>query len=173
MQRGLRLTNKGEAARSGQSRGDRTGELEAELCDLAEGEAVFWKAADCSEESNESNLEDILAFESVGSGLSLFEGLEHNGLKLPAPNELDERESGRKVIEVLRALMRLRIFLVGFEHMSAREFYSTLYHQTLWEGCYVNKRHPGAMTIIDVSHRLSRSDIVQRLEDMKESESVH
>ena len=57
--------------------------------------------------------------------------------------------------------------------MSAREFYSTLYHQTLWEGCYVKKRHPGAMTIIDVSHRLSRSDIVQRLEDMKESESVH
>jgi hypothetical protein len=64
---------------------DRTAELEAELRSLADGDAVFWTSQDCPAEVRESNLEDILAFESVGSGTSLFEGLQEHGVDLPQP----------------------------------------------------------------------------------------
>jgi hypothetical protein len=112
----------------------------------------------------ESDLEDILAFESVGSGPSLFEGLERHGLRLPPPDELNERQIIDKVREVANALLELQIALVGFEAMSPRELYSTLWNQTLWEGCYFKKRNPGALTVIDVSRQMSPAEIESFLE---------
>jgi hypothetical protein len=57
--------------------------------------------------------------------------------------------------------------------MSARELYATLWHQTLWEGCYVRKRNPAALTLIDVSRRIPRSEMLEFLENLKKRESVH
>jgi hypothetical protein len=45
--------------------------------------------------------------------------------------------SAREVMEIFRALEKLQVFLIGFEEMNARELYSKLWRQTLWEGCYV------------------------------------
>jgi len=56
--------------------------------------------------------------------------------------------------------------------MSACELYSTLWNQTLWEGCYVRKRHPGAITLIDVSHKMLRSDMLQFLEDLRKPDCI-
>lgn len=148
-------------------------ELEERLSRLSEGDAVFWSSPGFPAEVHESNLEDILAFESVGSGVSLFEGLEQHGTDLPHPDTLDEHQSACKSMEVLRALEGLRIFLIGFEGMSAREFYSILWSQTLWEGCYVKKRNPGAITLIDVSHKMSHSDMERYLEDLQKAGTVH
>jgi hypothetical protein len=156
-----------------QKRAKRADELEEDLNRLAGGDAIFWTSGNCPAELRESILEDILAFELTGSGTSLFEGLQEHGLELPPPEKLDELQSTEKVSEVLRALACLRIFLIGFEDMTAREFYSTLWNQTLWEGCYVEKRNPGALTVIDVSHRLSRPDLLRFLEDLQKSGSVH
>jgi hypothetical protein len=146
--------------------------LERELNDRADGDAVFWSSPDCPPDALESNLEDILSFESVDSGVSLFEGLQQHGLDLPHPERLDEYRSACKVMEVLQALEDLRIFLVGFEGMNAREFYSTLWNQTLWEGCYVRKRHPGAITLIDVSHKMLRSELEQFLGDIQKPNRI-
>jgi len=121
----------------------------------------------------ETNLEDVIAFESVGSGPSLFEGLQANGVELPPPDQLDEDQSARKAEEVLHALAGIRVFLIGYAHMSARKFYRTLWHQTLWEGCYIEKRIPGAHTIIDVSHQMPRSALLEYLESMKSAAIVH
>jgi hypothetical protein len=151
---------------------DRTAELEAELRSLADGDAVFWTSPDCPAEVRESNLEDILAFESVGSGTSLFEGLQEHGVDLPQPEKLDEMQCARKALEVMHALADLRIFLVGYDHMTARELYSTLWNETLWEGCYVEKRHPGALTVIDVSHLMTHSEVLQFLQDLGQSSAV-
>ena len=158
---------------AGQNPPDRAGELEEELKHLSDGDAVFWTSPSCPSDVRESNLEDVLAFESVESGTSMFAGLEEHGVTLPRPEELDERQSAEKSIEVLRALAELRIFLVGFEGMGACEFYSRLWHQTLWEGCYVEKRYPGAVTIIDVSHKIPRSELLNFLEELKNGSSIH
>jgi hypothetical protein len=151
----------------------RAKELEEELNRLADGDAVFWSSENCPGELWESNLEDVLAFESVGTGTSVFEGLQQHGVILPAPERLDEQECAEKATEVLHALARQRIFLFGFDDMTAREFYSTLWNQTLWEGCYVEKRNPGAITLIDVSHKMLRSEMLQFLEELKRAGSVH
>ena len=158
---------------SDQDRVDHCCRMEEELKRMAEGDAVSWKSGKLPLDMWESNLEDILAFESVGSGTSLFEGLQQRGLDLPPPEKLDETQCTGKVREVMAALIRIKIILVGFEDWTAREFYSTLWNQTLWEGCYVEKRIPGAMTIIDVSHRLSHSDILSILEEVQKSEAIH
>jgi hypothetical protein len=50
------------------TRSDRAEQLESELKRLADGDAIFWTSGDCPAEVRVSNLEDILAFESVGSG---------------------------------------------------------------------------------------------------------
>ena len=154
-------------------RTDRASRLEEELKNMADGDASFWTSKDCPADLRETNLEDILAFEAVGSGTSLFDGLQQNGLDLPRPETLDERQSAKKAAEVVRALEELQVILIGFERMSARQFYWTLWNETLWEGCYVKKRTPGAVTIIDVSHSIPRSEILAILERAAKAGTVH
>ena len=162
----------GNSRNADPDRMNRIEKLESELNNLADGDALFWFHPDFPADVQEENLEDILAFESVSSGTSLFEGLQQHGLDLPHPEKLDEYQSACKVMEVLRALEELRIFLIGFDSMSACELYSTLWNQTLWEGCYVRKRHPGAITLIDVSHKMLRSDMLQFLEDLRKPDCI-
>ncbi len=82
-------------------------------------------------------------------------------MSLPPPESLDEGQSIREIDEIM-----LRIFLIGFENMTPREFYSTLWIETLWEGCYMKKRNRGAATFMDVSHSLSHSEIRKCLDDL-------
>jgi hypothetical protein len=147
--------------------------LQQDLSDLCGGMAIFKKSPALPAEVQESDLEDILAFESVGKGTSLFEGLQAHGLDLPQPEKLDERQSRRKAMEVLHALADLKIFLVGFDKMNGRELYRTLWHQTLWEGCYVKKRNPGSVTVIDVSHKMNPSEIQRYLDTLISRHTVH
>jgi hypothetical protein len=152
---------------------ERIQEVERELMRLSGGRYRSRILPDISPQDRLSYLEDMLAFESVESGTSLFHGLEENGVKLPRPEELSEHQCGRKAMEILEALGNLRILLLGWEHMSPRELYSTLWHQTLWEGCYVEKRNPGAITLIDVSRSMSQADMRRFLEDLQKGSRVH
>jgi hypothetical protein len=151
----------------------RIAKLRDKLRSLTDGHAVLKESPECSPDTLESSLEDILAFESVGSGPSLFEGLQAHGIDLPRPDSLNELQSAQKVMEVLKALADLQIFLIGFDEMSARQLYSILFSQTLWEGCYVKKRHPGAMTLIDVSHKMSQAEIQRYIDDIMKADRVH
>ena len=144
---------------------DRASQLEEELRRLKDGDVVFHTSNDCPADLRVSNLEDILAFEDVASGTSLFVGLQEHGIDLPRPENLDERQSAEKIGQVMVALAELQIVLIGFEKMSARQVYRTLWNQTLWECCYIKKRNPGAITVIDVSHSMPRSEILALLEE--------
>jgi hypothetical protein len=151
----------------------RIAKLQEELNAISGGESIFKVSPECPPDLLESGLEDIVAFESVGSGTSLFEGLQMHGMELPRPDRLNEAQSAKKVMEVLSALAELQIFLIGFDNMNPCELYSTLFSQTLWEGCYVKKRHPGALTLIDVSHKMKRSEIQRYLDEMIKTGTVH
>jgi hypothetical protein len=166
-QDGTGVAGKGDRERAG-----RIEKLKADLQDLCGGESVFALSPQSPQGMEEADLEDILAFESVGTGISLFEGLEMNGTELPPPDKMNELQSQRKVMEIFRALEELRIFLIGFEDMTGRELYSLLWHRTLWEGCYIRKRNPFAITLIDVSHRIPRSEMRRFLESLTKAESV-
>ncbi|HYK91773.1 MAG TPA: hypothetical protein VE398_23605 [Acidobacteriota bacterium] len=69
-------------------RTSRIAELMARLKRVTEGE--FELGGCLSPEAKEAHLEDILAFESVSTGTSLFQGLEQHAVKLPRPESLDE-----------------------------------------------------------------------------------
>lgn len=73
----------------------------------------------------------------------------------------------------MQTLARIGVFLVGWEGMTARQLYSTLWGETLWEGCYVEKRNPGALTLIDIPHKLSPTDIRQYLEELQTTGTIH
>jgi hypothetical protein len=148
-------------------------QMQDKLNELAGGLFSIKTSPDLSADMVESYLEDIINFESVDSGISLFDGLQQHGVHLPPPEELNDFLSVRKVREILRALEKLQIFLIGYEEMTARELYSTLWHQTLWEGCYIKKRYPGAMTLIDVSHKMMQSDIQQCLDELMKVRRIH
>jgi hypothetical protein len=147
--------------------------LKEELSRLSDGDSVFSTTAGCPGDFQEAMLEDILAFESVESGISLFEGLQLHGVELPPPRKLNEWQSQRKVMEIFHALAELQIFLIGFDTMSARELYSTLWDQTLWEGCYVKKSLPGAITLIDVSHKMTKAEMLGFIGAEKQMDSIN
>jgi hypothetical protein len=148
-------------------------ELEEELRRLSDGNVAFRMINGCPPELRRAGLEDALAFESIESGISLFDGLQAHGLELPRPEVLDERQSAKKVEEVIFALLELHIVIIGFEGMSAREFYKTLWEETLWEGCYVPKKYPGSVTIIDVSRSIPKAEILKQLDEMMREHSIH
>lgn len=133
--------------------------LESKLLRMSKGKSSASTAPDCPPELRESHLEDILAFESLSSGPSLFEGLQDRGVDLPDPADLDEWESAEKIVQILEALARIQVFITGLAHLGPREAYAKLYRETLWEGCYVQKKTPGAMTVMDASHRMSGDEI--------------
>jgi hypothetical protein len=163
----------GAEAMTDQQRLDRIGEIERELNWLADGDyASGGNTEDVPLEDRQNYLEDVLAFESVGSGPSLFEGLEANGLKLPPPERLSDRECFGKTKKIMKALLEIGVILMGFEHMSPRELYSTLFHQTLWEGCYAKRRFPGLITFMDVSHRMQRSEMVDIMKNIQRAQRV-
>lgn len=151
---------------------ERVRALEEALRRLCGGDADCWTAHDCPEDLWEAHLEDVLAFENVGVGLSLFEGLEMHGLRLPRPETLNEKQSRKKVFEILQALLGLQVMLAGFEHLSGRQLYRTLFEDTLWDGCYVKKKRPELVTIIDMSRTPRRTEQRLRMIAMAKARTV-
>jgi hypothetical protein len=149
--------------------------LVAELKDqiIRDHDAAFEIAEDIPLDVQEAHLKDIIAFESVSSGVSLFQGLEQHGVKLPRPETLSEKQCITKVLQVFRALAANGVLLIGYEEMDPISLYAKLWHETLWEGCYLENRPPGALTMIDVSRSMSGSDWRNLMEDLKKAPMVH
>ncbi len=112
----------------------------------------------------ESYWEDIVAFESKdGTQPSLFEGLEQQGIGLPAPEELTDEEVALKVEEVILALAEIRVFLLGLGAFTDRELYAKLWKETLWEGRYIKRKNPASMTVINLLEEQSGGYVRQFL----------
>ncbi len=167
------MTQASETGNTDSNLSDRIKKLRQDIRNLCGGKVIYKSPSAFPAEVQEMDLEDILAFENVGKGPSLFEGLQENGLALPHPAKLDESECRRKAEEIMLALAELRVFLLGFQGMTARELYRILWHQTLWEGCYVKKRYPGSVTLIDVSHKMSRREIQRQMERLMRAGTIH
>ncbi len=169
-QQGIRVRQSSGREAGEAGRTPRLKELIGQLNQLHDGN--FEMGGSLPPERREAHLEQVLAFESVGTGTSLFQGLEEHGIKLPRPENLNEMQCIKKVTEVGRALAKLGVMLVGFEHMDPKTFYSTLWNETLWEGCYLEKRDPDALTFIDVSHSMSKADWRRFMEELNRSQTV-
>ena len=64
---------------------------------------------------------------------SEFEQLRKEGIDLPATEQLDDAGVSRKLSEIVEAMSRRHTFLEHTDHLSDRQLYEQLYHETLHE----------------------------------------
>ena len=106
--------------------------LRREIDEVAGGEMMSGKTADCDPEIEEAFLEHVLALETHGF-VSPFETLTKEGLDLPPPDKLDDATLNTKLWELINILARRRLFLHNTDHLSDRELYTWLWSDALRE----------------------------------------
>ena len=110
----------------------RINELRESAREAAGGEMTEWESDDCPPEMAEQFWRNVLAYESAGETCH-FKQLEEAGVTLPAPEELDDAAVSDKLWEMIRGLAHLNVFLSQTDHLSDRELYEHLWHDSLRE----------------------------------------
>jgi hypothetical protein len=106
--------------------------LRREIDEIAGGEMISGKIADCDPKAEEAFLENVLALESHGYVCPL-DTLQQAGFDLPAPEQLDDPALTAKLWELIRELAQRRLFLHCTDHLSDRELYIWLVTDALRE----------------------------------------
>jgi hypothetical protein len=116
-----------------QAQRERIEALKQQANELAGGEMTHYEADDIDPNIAEAFWENVLAFESAEPGETLFVELEKAGVKLPAPDDLDDVQVTEKVWEVAHKLGEWNVFLEHTDHLSDRELYAHLWTDSLRE----------------------------------------
>ena len=106
--------------------------LRREIDEVAGGEMVSGKMADCDPKVEEAFLENVLALETHGF-VCPFDTLIKDGFDLPPPEKLDDAALTAKLWELIRELGKRRLFLHCTDHLSDRELYTWLVTDALRE----------------------------------------
>jgi hypothetical protein len=110
----------------------RINELREAAREAAGGEMTEWESPDAPPELAEQFWANVLAYESAPETCH-FNQLEEAGIELPEPGQLDDAALTAKLWEVINSLARLNVFLSQTDHLSDRELYEELWHDTLRE----------------------------------------
>jgi hypothetical protein len=110
----------------------RINKLKQQLEEISGGEVTFGSASDCDPDVEEAFLEHVLAFESE-EGVRPFDVLKREGFDLTPPQELTDDILEGKLLELIDALARYRLYLERTDHLSSRELYSWLWNDVLRE----------------------------------------
>jgi hypothetical protein len=110
----------------------RVNELREAAREAAGGEMTEWESPDCPAELAEAFWSNVLAYESAKETCH-FVQLEEDGVDLPEPAALDDARLTAKLWGVIHALAKRNVFLSQTDHLSDRELYENLWHDTLRE----------------------------------------
>jgi hypothetical protein len=91
---------------------------------------VFDTSPDCPAEVEEAFLSSVLAFE-MSPKRTLMDLLCELGIELPRPRKLTDSQLTAKLWQVIQALLSRAVVLCNTDHLSDREFYTLLWHETL------------------------------------------
>src|SRR5689334_15207532 len=91
--------------------------LRREIEEVAGGEMICGKSADCDPEIEEAFLEHVLALETHGL-VCPFETLIKEGLELPPSENLEDAALTEKLWELIRELANRCLFLHCTDHLS-------------------------------------------------------
>jgi len=108
----------------------RINELQAQVDALGVSEGYV--RPDAPPEIEEAFLRNIVAYESAPM-TTHFARLEQAGVQLPSPDELDDAALTAKLWEVIHGLARIDAFLGSTDHLSDRDLYAHLWHDSLRE----------------------------------------
>lgn len=106
--------------------------LRREIDEIAGGEMVSGKIADCDPKVEEAFLENVLALETHGF-VCPFDILIKDGFDLPPPEQLADPALSAQLWELIRELAKRRLFLYRTDHLSDRELYTWLVTDALRE----------------------------------------
>ena len=106
--------------------------LRREIDEVAGGEMFSGKVAGCDPKVEESFLEHVLALETH-SFVAPIDALIKDGFDLRPPENLDDAALTAKLWELIRELVRRRLFLHCTDHLSDRELYTWLVTDALRE----------------------------------------
>jgi hypothetical protein len=135
----------------------RINELKEQVKEVAGEPLATYEAEDAPPGAIEEFWRHVLEYEAA-SDTTDYEELRHDGIDLPAPEELDDATLSEKLWVVVHALARRQTFLVSTDHLSDRELYEDLWEESLHE---VTKSVPasGWVRTIDLVSSGSEEDI--------------
>ena len=131
-------------------------ELKRQIREVA-GPVAFGGGA-CPPEIEERFLEQVLAFEREDA-VPLFDRLIHAGVRLPSPEEVSDGDLHHTLWQVIRALALLGAYLQCTNHLSDRELYSHLWHETLREPTVLLPHDPAFSMHLDLIGSGSEEDM--------------
>lgn len=100
-------------------------EMKAELDELSDGKMIMRTCEDMDQGLEGAFLESILAYEHAEQ-VPFRTLLERDGVTLPEPNILSDKELSAKLEEVIQAMAKRRNFLDCTNHWNDRELYTHL-----------------------------------------------
>ncbi len=112
------------------ARESRINELKDKVKEVVGGEMTTWESDECPSEQAEQFWQYVLNYEKAPWTTNLKQ-LEEVGMKLPAPETLDDREITAKLWGLIHRLAFMRVFLSQTDHLSDRELYTQLRSETL------------------------------------------
>lgn len=110
----------------------RINELKHKLDDISGRETPMFISEDCPPDIQEAFLNSVVAYESSPS-TSTFKKLRKDGVSLPPPDQLTDKELPAKVLELIQRLAKRGTFLFHTNHLSDRELYEKLWSDALRE----------------------------------------
>ncbi len=134
-------------------------ELQEKLQRMAGGPVSMGFSEDCPEEIRERFLESVVAFEEA-EPVPLFDELVKTGLRLPAPEEMDDVQLNSKLWEIIRSMSLLGSYLHNTDHLSDRELYRRLWSELLREPTVLLPQNQDYAHHIDIIGSGSEEDIL-------------
>ncbi|MEJ2079155.1 MAG: hypothetical protein P8020_04775 [Acidobacteriota bacterium] len=112
---------------------------------------------DSSDEELEEYFRQMDRFTQVG-GETCLDRLIEEGIEMPPPEDLTDKQITAKLWEVVRALEKLQVYITSTDHLSDRELYTQLWGDLLREEAMISAI-PGFSWNIDVIGSGSEEDI--------------
>lgn len=139
----------------------RINELKRQAADAAGGEmtSIEYDVPGAPPGLREQFWKSVLAWEQA-PWTSPFEQLRKKGIDLPPPEQLDDHHLPGKLRELIDALARQNVFLDHTDHLSDRQLYEHLYHETLHEATKDVPFNPDAFCSIDLLGAGSEADVL-------------
>jgi hypothetical protein len=105
----------------------------------------------------EEFLKQVIAYEHA-EPITLFQLLENGGLKMPAPDDLDDGELKARLWETIERMSSMGAYLVHTNHLNDRELYTYLFSDALLAEAFLLPERPDYTYTIDLAGGGSEED---------------